>query len=155
IGLASANLDEQLAILPTNAELAGAFDGSDAAVVAAVNGLQDYGDSAWATATGFSTHTPADVWASAQRELTSGANIVLAKGAGLTGLNDPSAVEIAGALFAEDSGQAADSAVAGSVVFEIVANSGGGGGGLDAAGVRGAIGLGAANLDVQLAEIRD
>jgi hypothetical protein len=51
----------------------------------------------------------ADVWAYTTRELTSGNNIVLAKGTGITGFND-----------------------------------------LDAAGVRGAVGLAAANLDAQL-----
>ena len=47
-------------------------------------------------------------------------------------------------------------AIAGSVVFEIADNAGGGGGGgLDAAGVRAAIGLASANLDTQLAAIDD
>jgi hypothetical protein len=50
--------------------------------------LQSHGDSAWATATGFSTLTATQVWASATRTLSSGANIVLEKGTGLVGLND-------------------------------------------------------------------
>lgn len=37
--------------------------------------LRDRGDAAWITATGFSTHTAADVWAAATRTLTSAANI--------------------------------------------------------------------------------
>lgn len=53
------------------------------------------------------------VWAVATRELTSGANIALAKGTGVTGFND-----------------------------------------LDAAGVRGAVGLAAANLDTQIAAVQ-
>lgn len=52
------------------------------------------------------------VWATTTRELTSGTNIVLAKGVGVTGFND-----------------------------------------LDAAGVRGAVGLASANLDTQLAAL--
>lgn len=57
----------------------------------------------WLTATGFSTSaeiaalndiTAADVWGSVTRTLTSGANIVLAKGIGLTGLNDIAATSI-------------------------------------------------------------
>lgn len=53
------------------------------------------------------------VWAVATRELTSGANIALAKGVGVTGFND-----------------------------------------LDAAGVRGAVGLASANLDTQIAAVQ-
>ena len=53
------------------------------------------------------------VWAVATRELTSGTNIALAKGTGVTGFND-----------------------------------------LDAAGVRGAVGLAAANLDTQIAAVQ-
>lgn len=37
--------------------------------------LRDRGDAAWATATGFSTHTAADVWAVATRVLTAGTNV--------------------------------------------------------------------------------
>lgn len=65
-----------------------------------------------ATISSRSSHAAADVWAVGTRELTSGANIVLAKGVGITGLND-----------------------------------------LDAAGVRSAVGLAAANLDTQLGAI--
>lgn len=39
--------------------------------------LRDRGDAAWVTATGFSTHTAADVWAVATRTLTAGTNIQL------------------------------------------------------------------------------
>ncbi len=56
----------------------------------------------------------AAVWANTTRTLTAGTNIVLAKGTGLTGLND-----------------------------------------LDAAGIRGAVGLASANLDTQLTAIDD
>jgi hypothetical protein len=44
--------------------------------------------------TGFSTHSPADVWAVATRLLTAGTNIILAKGAGVTGFNDVSSAEV-------------------------------------------------------------
>ena len=39
--------------------------------------IRDRGDAAWITATGFSTHTAADVWAAATRTLTAGTNIQL------------------------------------------------------------------------------
>src|SRR3990170_2840591 len=56
--------------------------------------LRDRGDSAWITATGFSTHSAADTWSVAVRVLTAGTNIVLAKGVGITGLNDLSAAQV-------------------------------------------------------------
>lgn len=56
--------------------------------------LSTHGDSTWATATGFSTHSAADVWAVATRLLTAGTNIVLAKGTGITGFNDLSAAQV-------------------------------------------------------------
>jgi hypothetical protein len=43
---------------------------------------------------GLSTLAAADVWAAATRTLTAGTNIVLAKGVGLTGLNDLSAAQV-------------------------------------------------------------
>jgi hypothetical protein len=39
--------------------------------------LRDRGDAAWTTATGFSTHSAADVWTSGTRTLTAGTNIQL------------------------------------------------------------------------------
>lgn len=56
--------------------------------------IRDRGDAAWTTATGFSTHTAADVWAVATRVLTAGTNIALAKGTGVTGFNDLSASDV-------------------------------------------------------------
>lgn len=56
--------------------------------------LRDRGDAAWVTATGFSTHTAADVWAVGVRVLTAGTNIVLAKGTGVTGFTDLSAAQV-------------------------------------------------------------
>ena len=54
----------------------------------------DHGSGFWTTATGFSTHSAADVWAVATRVLTAGTNIVLAKGTGITGFNDIAATAI-------------------------------------------------------------
>ena len=59
--------------------------------------------------------------------------------------------EIAAALFTTDSSETYASAVAGSVVKEIADNAAGGG--LDAAGVRAAVGLASANLDTQLGDL--
>ncbi len=56
--------------------------------------IRNRGDSAWTTATGFSTHSAADVWSVATRVLTDGTNIVLAKGVGVTGFNDLSAAQV-------------------------------------------------------------
>ena len=61
--------------------------------------LRNRGDSAWTTATGFSTHSAPDVWAVTTRLLTAGTNIVLAKGVGVTGLNDLDAAGIAAATW--------------------------------------------------------
>ena len=59
--------------------------------------VRDRGDAAWITATGFSTHTAADVWSVVTRVLTAGTNIVLAKGVGVTGFNDVAATDIVSA----------------------------------------------------------
>lgn len=69
--------------------------------------LRDRGDSAWITATGFSTHSAADVWAVADRKIT-----------GLT------AAALAD-FFDTDSGTTYAAAVSGSVVKEIADNAGG------------------------------
>ncbi len=53
-----------------------------------------HGAGSWATATGFSTHSAADVWAVATRVLTAGTNIALAKGVGVTGFTDLSAAQV-------------------------------------------------------------
>jgi len=53
VGLASANLDTQLADIPTNAELATALASADDTTLAAISALQSHGDTSWATATGF------------------------------------------------------------------------------------------------------
>jgi hypothetical protein len=60
--------------------------------------IRDRGDAAWLTATGFSTHTAADVWAVGTRVLTAGTNIVLAKGTGVTGFNDLDAAGVRSAV---------------------------------------------------------
>jgi hypothetical protein len=64
-----------------------------------------------------------------------------------------SAQSIVEAMFQNDTGETAATAVPGSAIYEIVENAGGGGG-LDAAGVRAAIGMASANLDTQLSGIQ-
>ncbi len=71
-------------------DLGGTFDPATDSTQA----IRDRGDLAWTTATGFSTHTAGDVWGVATRVLTAGTNIVLAKGTGVTGFNDPTAAAI-------------------------------------------------------------
>lgn len=67
--------------------------------------LRNRGDSAWITATGFSTHSAADVWSVATRVLTANTN-----------LNDPTAAAIADAVWletlADHSGTAGSTAAA-------------------------------------------
>lgn len=60
--------------------------------------IRDRGDAAWLTATGFSTHSAADVWAVATRILTAGTNIALAKGTGVTGFTDIDAAGVRAAV---------------------------------------------------------
>jgi hypothetical protein len=82
---------------PTNAEMTSAFTEIKGATFAATDTLEairNRGDAAWGTATGFSTHSAADVWASGTRLLTAGTNIALAKGVGVTGFNDLSAAQV-------------------------------------------------------------
>lgn len=82
---------------PTNAEMVAAFTEIKGATWSATDTLEairDRGDAAWTTATGFSTHSEADVWAFGSRVLTAGTNIVLAKGTGITGFNDLSTAQV-------------------------------------------------------------
>lgn len=58
--------------------------------------LRDRGDAAWITATGFSTHSAADVWSVGTRVLTAGTNIVLPSN-GLSGVTAWT-VDITGSL---------------------------------------------------------
>ncbi len=114
-----------------------------------------------------SSHSAADVWSAANRVLTAGTNIVLAKGTGLTGLNDLDAGAMRTAL-----GLAAANldTQLGAVALEATLTAIKGTGWstetlaaikaavdaitpLDAAGVRGAVGLASANLDDQLAAL--
>jgi hypothetical protein len=58
-------------------------------------------DNVNATISSRSSHSAADVWAVAARLLTAGTNIVLAKGVGVTGFNDPTTAAIADANWDE------------------------------------------------------
>ena len=169
VGLASANLDTQIDVLPTAAETA---------------------TSVWAagarTLTSFGTlvaDTATTIWAAGTRVLTAGTNIVLAKGVGLTGMNDLDAAgvrtatglasanldtqlsaivgyvdtEVASILAAVDTEIAAIKAKTDQFVFTIAnqVDSNALTGGLSEAGVRTAVGLATANLDTQLSTIDD
>lgn len=63
-------------ITTLNADL-GSGAGAFANTTDAQEAIRDRGDAAWITATGFSTHSAADVWAAATRTLTAGTNIQL------------------------------------------------------------------------------
>jgi hypothetical protein len=78
----------------TELRATGAGSGTFAETTDSLEAIRDRGDAAWTTATGFSTHSAADVWSVGTRTLTSGTNIVLAKGTGVTGFNDLSAAQV-------------------------------------------------------------
>lgn len=125
VGLSTANLDTQLAALPTAAENADAVwdevstghtDAGKAgaqvwtdldAVLADTNELQT-NQGNWLTATGFSTHSAADVWSSGTRTLTAidedattldiDAAVQAAAGAALTAYDPPTKAELDSAV---------------------------------------------------------
>ncbi len=75
---------------PTNTEMVAAFTeikGSTWATTDTLEAIRDRGDAAWLTATGFSTHSAADVWAAGTRTLTAS--------------SDPTAAAIADAVWDE------------------------------------------------------
>lgn len=86
-------------------------------------------------------------WANATRTLSAGTNIVLAKGTGITGFNDPTSGAIASAVWDE---QLSGHVTAGSAGAALSAASTGG---LDPAQLRSALGMASANLDTQLSTI--
>ena len=171
VGLASANLDTQLADLPTNAELATSQAGADDATLAAIAALNNLSaaqvnaevDTALADIhldhLLAATYDPASKPGAADALL----NELVESDGGVARFTanaleeapsgtGASAASIVAAMFTEDTGETEGDAVPGSVVYEIVQNAGGGGG-LDAAGVRAAVGLASANLDTQLADL--
>lgn len=85
--------------------------------------IRNRGDAAWITATGFSTHSAADVWSVATRTLTASTNF-----------NDVSATDVWAA--------ATRTLTANTNLND-----------LDAAGVRSALGMASANLDTQIAAL--
>jgi len=79
---------------PTNTEMVAAFTeikGATWATTDTLEAIRDRGDAAWVTATGFSTHSAADVWAAVDRTLTANTN-----------LNDPTAAAIADAVLSRN-----------------------------------------------------
>lgn len=63
---------------PTNTEMVAAFTeikGATWATTDTLEAIRDRGDAAWVTATGFATHSAADVWAVATRVLTANTNL--------------------------------------------------------------------------------
>lgn len=117
------------------------------------------------------------VWATTTRVLTAGTNIALAKGTGVTGFNDLSAAEVNAEvdtaltdihldrLLAATYDPASKPGAVDALLNELVESDAGvsrftanaleqaPSGGLDAAGVRAAVGLASANLDTQLSAI--
>ena len=75
---------------PTNTEMVASFTeikGATWATTDTLEAIRDRGDAAWLTATGFSTHSAADVWAAGTRTLTAS--------------SDPTAAAIADAVWDE------------------------------------------------------
>jgi len=79
--LSTADIDARLAAYdaPTNAEMVAAFTEIKGATWSSatdtLEAIRNRGDVAWTTATGFSTHSAADVWSVATRVLTAATNI--------------------------------------------------------------------------------
>jgi hypothetical protein len=69
---------------------------------------------------GGSTHSAADVWAVATRVLTSGTNIVLAKGVGVTGFNDIDGTSVTVTTNSDKTGYALSAAGIDAVLDEVV-----------------------------------
>ena len=112
VNLSATNIDVDQVVASVSGAV-GSVTGAVGSVTGNVGGsvasVGANGISAASLAADAGTEIGTAVWATATRELTSGTNIVLAKGVGVTGFND-----------------------------------------LDAAGVRGAVGLASANLDTQI-----
>lgn len=106
-------------------------------VIGFVGSVNTGGVSAASLSPDAGTELAAAMWANATRELTSGLNIVLAKGTGLTGLNDLSAAQVNAEvdtglsdihlnyLFAADYDPASKPGLAGGLLNEIVENDAG------------------------------
>jgi len=98
------------------------------------------------TAAKFAANALDAVWSTATRLLTAGTNIVLSKGVGVTGFNDPAAATVASAVRTELTIELGRIDVATSTRLASSSYTTP----LDAAGVRTALGLASANLDTQL-----
>lgn len=104
-----------------------------------------------------SSHVAADIWAVGTRLLTAGTNIVLAKGVGLTGLNDLSAAQVnaeADTALADydaptHAEMTAELATADDATLAAIAGLNN----LSQANVRTALGMASANLDTQIAAL--
>jgi hypothetical protein len=115
------------------------------------------GDNINATISSRSSHSAADVWATATRLLTAGTNIVLAKGVGVTGFNDLSAAQVNTeadtALTDYDGPTNAELATALGTADDAVLAAVAALNNLSQANVRTAVGLASANLDTQLGDL--
>lgn len=133
--------------------------------------IRDRGDSAWATATGFSTHSASDVWAVGTRTLTAGTNIQLPSNGlanvttwtvaitgNITGNLSGSVGSVTGAVGSVTGAVGSVAGAVGSVGGNVNGNVVGSVGSLAAQAqtdVRTATGLASANLDTQLGTIDD
>lgn len=110
--------------------------------------LRDRGDAAWITATGFSTHSAADVWAVGTRTLTAFSFAVDISAAAVSLIWDKATSALTtvgsiGKLLVDNINATISSRLASSSYAAP----------LDAAGTRSAVGLASANLDTQLSGI--
>ncbi len=126
---------------PTKAEL----DTSVSVIIAT-------GTSQWRTATGFSTHTAADIWSVATRLLTAGTNISLTKGVGILGFNDLDMNGIASGVWGANRTNFAVNGTFGQGISSVTGSIGSLS--TNAQGnIRTAIGLASANIDTQFANV--
>ncbi len=91
----------------------GSGTGAYANTTDSVEALRDRGDAAWVTASGFSTHSAADVWANGTRTLTANTN-----------LNDPTAAAIADAVLDEAMSGHATAGTLGKAIADVLADTG-------------------------------
>lgn len=131
-------------VVGTVASVAGNVSGN---VVGSVGSVATNGITANSLAADAGTELATATWANATRTLSAGTNIVLAKGTGITGFNDPTVGAIADAVWDE---VLSGHTTAGTTGAALSAASTGG---LDPTQIRDALGMASANLDTQLSTI--
>jgi hypothetical protein len=136
----------------TELRATGAGSGTFDETTDSTEALRDRGDAAWTTATGFSTHTAADVWAVGTRTLTSFGTLASDAATAVWAAGTRTLTSF-GTLVSDIWSNATRLLTAGTNIVLAKGTGVTGFNDLDAAGVRSAVGLASANLDTQLSAI--